>query len=95
MTLPAGNYLVTARTTATNFHRGAHGSCDLHDGARRVVISAWSTSGAQDDNYAPVALTAVVTVTAPSRISLGCDTFDAGVTADSSALAAVKVTNVH
>jgi hypothetical protein len=87
LTVPAGNYVVLAKTQLS--HTGAGDSVDCVLKAGNTTIDQGSMKTLPALAAIPVSLQAVTTVASPTQLSVECDVFTAGGSANFSSLIAI------
>ena len=95
ITLPAGSYVLMARTTINDFDRQAVVGCSLRSATVTIAEAAVAVAATGLYSASPVSLTAVVHLTGTTMVDLACLTPDDGVDAYETSLAVLKVGTLH
>jgi len=90
--LPAGKFVVTAKTALLDQNENSTVYCALSDSAG---VIDWSWDSSFDDEPATLAFEAAVTLSSPDTVALKCGSTGATTSADQSKIAAVKVGALH
>jgi hypothetical protein len=93
--LPAGNYVITAKTDVSSFGNNDTVATCFLDGPTGNVDSSDFNGEHNTDMAATIPLEGTVSLSALGSITLSCATGEVGMIATSSKIIAVQVTNLH